>query len=618
MRPENIFNFYFLLVLLVFLSCQSTNTSKHYDVLVLGAGTGATAAAIQAARSGAQTLWINPLEWPGGMLTSAGVSATDGNHRLPAGLWGEFRDSLRKHYGGADSLFTGWVSNTMFEPKVGAYYLNQIIASTSNLTVWNNSIWSTINKGEAWEVTTLGKDGAQIVTATILVDGTDLGDVAAAAGVGYDLGMDSQSNSKEAIAPQQANNIIQDLTYAAILKDYGPGTDHTIEKPAGYDPTVFYCACQHPKCENEKPHPCDKMLTYGELPNDKFMINWPKFGNDYYTNIVEASAAERLDAYRAAKLKTLQFIYYIQEELGYKNLGIAKDEFPTDDGLPLYPYHREGRRIHGLTRLNVNHISNPYDYTLYRVGGIVGDYPIDHHHAENPDAPEIDFPMVPSFSIPLGCLIPSGPDDLIVADKAISVSNIVNGSSRLQPVVLQIGQAAGLIAAMAVQKDVSPKDLSVRAIQEEILHYDGYLMPLIDVTPDDPHFESIQRVASTGMLRAKGIPYQWANQTWFYPDSLITADALITNLRVFKADLDFESSVDALNIESAISIVNQLTEHQHTNEQIQQRWETKFNLTNFDISRPITKRELAVLIDFTIDPFHRWPVDFSGTMKSPK
>ena len=38
-----------------------------------------------------------------------------------------------------------------------------------------------------------------------------------------------------------------------------------------------------------------------------------------------------------------RFVYYLQTELGYKNLGIA-DEYPTKDKLPMIPYHRESRR----------------------------------------------------------------------------------------------------------------------------------------------------------------------------------------------------------------------------------------------------------------------------------
>jgi hypothetical protein len=38
--------------------------------------------------------------------------------------------------------------------------------------------------------------------------------------------MDAQSTYQERVAPQQANDIIQDLTYVAVLKDY-----HQVQKP---------------------------------------------------------------------------------------------------------------------------------------------------------------------------------------------------------------------------------------------------------------------------------------------------------------------------------------------------------------------------------------------------
>lgn len=34
------------------------------------------------------------------MLTSRGVSATDGNYALRGGIWDEFRSELERHYGG--------------------------------------------------------------------------------------------------------------------------------------------------------------------------------------------------------------------------------------------------------------------------------------------------------------------------------------------------------------------------------------------------------------------------------------------------------------------------------------------------------------------------------------
>ena len=132
----------------------------------------------------------------------------------------------------------------------------------------------------------------------------------------------------------------------------------------------------------------------------------------------------------------------MQTELGMKNIGLADDEL--DGGMALIPYNREGRRVKGLVRMNINHIKKPYDHTLYRTGISVGDYPVDHHHARYPGkVPEIEFPPIPAYSIPMGALIPENIDGLIVCEKGISVTNIVNGTTRLQPVVLLTGQAAG-------------------------------------------------------------------------------------------------------------------------------------------------------------------------------
>ena len=94
--------------------------SQTYDVVVAGGGTGGTAAAIEAARGGARTLVVEEGTWLGGVLTSAGVSAVDGNYRLRGGIFGEFADSLAARYGGYDALRSGWVSNILFNPRVGA------------------------------------------------------------------------------------------------------------------------------------------------------------------------------------------------------------------------------------------------------------------------------------------------------------------------------------------------------------------------------------------------------------------------------------------------------------------------------------------------------------------
>jgi NADPH-dependent 2,4-dienoyl-CoA reductase/sulfur reductase-like enzyme len=52
------------------------------DVLVIGGGASGVMAGIQAARLGVKVTIIEEEAWLGGMLTSAGVSAIDGNHHL--------------------------------------------------------------------------------------------------------------------------------------------------------------------------------------------------------------------------------------------------------------------------------------------------------------------------------------------------------------------------------------------------------------------------------------------------------------------------------------------------------------------------------------------------------
>ena len=96
------------MVTLCTLNC-SQNKSLTYDIVIVGGGTSGTAAAIQAGRLGAEVLLLQEKDWLGGMLTAAGVSATDGNHKLPSGIW-EFRDSLYARYGSPKALSTGWVS----------------------------------------------------------------------------------------------------------------------------------------------------------------------------------------------------------------------------------------------------------------------------------------------------------------------------------------------------------------------------------------------------------------------------------------------------------------------------------------------------------------------------
>lgn len=490
-------------------------------VLVVGGGASGTPAAIQAARSGAEVILIEETPWLGGMLTAAGVGATDGNHKLPSGLWGEFRQKLREHYGGAEAVETGWVSNTLFEPHIGNKIWNEMADAESSLQrIHGYHIIDAEMRGEQIHQLTFENEAGKKVKirAEVYIDATELGDLIALSGAEYLTGNDSKDN------PHDEN--IQDLTYVAVLKDFGPDADKTIEKPVNYDPTEFDCICKELCDDPEREVPdCETFLRYGRMPNAKYMINWPNNGNDYFLNPIPMNFEERIEAYKPAKARSLDLLYLLQTKAGYKNLGLADDEYPTDDLLPFIPYHRESRRIKGEIQFKVADILDPYadpDRKFYQQAIAVGDYPLDLHHDKNPNAPEESFPPVPSFSIPYQALLPETISNLIAAEKSISVTHRANGSTRLQPCVMLIGQAAGMAAAMASEEDLSPKDIFIRDLQENLLSADCWLMPFIDTQPADWFFKAAQKAGLSGKIRGHGVPYKWANQTWFYPDSTVT------------------------------------------------------------------------------------------------
>lgn len=278
--------------------------------------------------------------------------------------------------------------------------------------------------------------------------------------------------------------------------------------------------------------------------------------------------------------------------------------------------------------MNINHLTQPFDQPekLYRTGIAVGDYPVDHHHAPEKNAPDIDFPRVPSFNIALGALIPQSIEGLIVCEKGISVSNIVNGSSRLQPCVLLTGQAGGILAALSIQQKKSVSQISVRAVQKELLKRKAHLLPYIDVLPNSIYWESIQRVGVTGILKGVGVPEGWANKTFFYPDSTITDQELAKGLVEFenKFPVGKYQSGKSLSIRSAWNMLVEMQHHYRIRLKIPHKfpsiiadeWKSvfkeKLGLENVDGNRSVTRKELAVMIDALAQNLFERDVDLLG------
>ena len=616
-----------LVLFFIFLiGCNNNRNVERVDVLIIGGGASGTSAGIQAARMGCNTLIVEETTWLGGMLTSAGVSAIDGNHRLPSGIWGEFRDSLFNRYGSPEALKTGWVSNVLFEPSVGNSVFKSIVDNEPLLNVLYEAICISVErKNSKWKVKLQVNGKTKYIESPVLIDATELGDIAKLCGVKYDIGMESRDKTKESIAPPASNNIVQDLTYVAILKDYG--YDVPVARPDGYDPALFACTCTNDLCvspkEPERMWSKEMMITYGKLPNDKYMINWPIEGNDYYVNLIEMSREERTEALKKAKHHTLCYLYFLQSELGFTTFGLADDEYPTDDRLPFIPYHRESRRIHGKVRFLLEHITDPYKQTqkLYRTNVAVGDYPVDHHHLRydgTEELPDLHFYAIPSYGLPLGTLIPENTKGLIVAEKSISVSNIVNGTTRLQPVVLQIGQVAGVLAAISVKENINIEDISVRTVQKTLLDNNGYIMPFLDVSHEHKLFKAFQRIGATGILQGEGRNEGWANQTWLRSGELLLPSEL-EGLKEIYPYVSLGGLSENVTVLETMALIKTIAEAEKIVLPEDINRIAKDICTTNDLKLPenneaVTREIFALLVDELLNPFDK-EVDIYGDFR---
>lgn len=605
------------------MSVMSCSEPQQVEVLIVGGGASGVAAGIQSARMGVRTMIVEETPWLGGMLTSAGVSCVDGNYQLRSGIFGEFADSLAARYGGYEALKTGWVSNINFDPHIGQEILtNMAEACGGLLNVRREAVFTSVKRSgdDDWIVDFRDADGRKFsIKADVLIDATELGDVAKACGVDYRVGMEASSQTGESIAPDESNDVIQDLTAVAFLKDYGPDADMTIDCPEGYDPMLFADSARNPLSSEtaetgQTIWSPEMMITYGRTPGGRYMINWPIYGNDYYTNMIDMSPEDRKAAFEEAKNFTLCFVYFIQNHLGMKNLGLADDVFPTDDKMPFIPYHRESRRIVGEAFFTMDAAADPYGYDkpYYRTGIAVGDYAVDHHHFRHPDwksLPDLHFYPIPSFNVPMGVMVPKQDDvdDLIVAEKSVSVSNLINGATRLQPVVMQIGQAAGALAALSCLEGKDVRSVGVRQVQEALLDDGCYIMPYLDLPVNDRHFKALQRIGATGILRGEGRNVGWANQTWFRASDPLMAEDI-------HAEGYYEGSLELPSGEVSVGELIELLRGFGAAIPYGEvdGWWQKLGLENYDAERTATRKEAAVVVDAAVDLFGLFEVDYDG------
>ena len=358
------------------------------------------------------------------------------------------------------------------------------------------------------------------------IDATELGDLLPMTGTEYVSGAESKAQTGELHAADiadPANN--QAWTYVLGI-DYLDGEDHTIEKPEEYDFWKEYIPSLRPAWAPGKlfsedySTPSNPAVTRkgflnplssvgesgfnwwdyrkvinrgsfidGTFASDITLLNWPQ--NDYFAgNLIDVSEDEFKAQVKHSKQLTLSFLYWLQTECprrdgktGWPGIRMRKDMFDTEDGMALYPYIRESRRIKAVTTVLEEHIGTTNrklvsgDNKAFQFWDSVGigQYHLDLHPSCGGDN-YIDTGSLP-FQIPLGCMIPVRVENLIPACKNIGTTHITNGCYRLHPVEWSIGEAAGCLAVFIQRNRLTPRTLweqkDMVALFQEYLHMQG-------------------------------------------------------------------------------------------------------------------------------------------------
>jgi len=265
--------------------------------------------------------------------------------------------------------------------------------------------------------------------------------------------------------------------------DYKPGETHTIDRPAEYarwrGTMVDVDGTAWPLLSFEEP--ANKRIGFdpvartgywsyrriidrtlyaaGHHESDITLVNW--WQNDYsFGPLVGVSPDEAQRHRRAAESLSLCLLYWLQTEaprpdggMGWPGLRLRPDIVGTSNGLAMYPYIRESRRL--ITRTIVREqdvlktLLPPGTITTAFADSVgIGHYAMDLHRTTRGDTGGYGETL--PFQIPLGALVPVRVRNLLPACKNLGVTHLTNGCFRLHPIEWNIGEAAGHLAATAL------------------------------------------------------------------------------------------------------------------------------------------------------------------------
>ena len=426
------------------------------DVLVVGGGPAGTAAAIAAARLGADVLLVERYNHLGGLSTGGLVIWIDrmtdwsGRHIIK-GIANELMERLPKHaiagperpdWGSKDAATAAhWAQRTAayhgivtWSPTIDPEALKtesmQMVCEAKVqllLHAWATApiLEGNVVKGAVFE----SKEGRHAIFAKVVVDTTGDADLIARTQASFESDID-EGDIHHCINTAFLFGGIDMERWLAFRKN---------------DPQGF---SQFMALGREK-------LKFFEKP----FVSW--------RNDVALFMGPRLAGYSAVDVEDLTAVELRSRQLTVGHLEVYRTSAPGFAnaflmlGAPQIGV-RHSRRLRGLNKVT----REQWDT------GRIWDDEIGVSTSLSPKFPNI--------SVPYGALVPAELDNILGAGRHVACDPSSHSFLREIPQCWLTGQAAGIAAALSAGSGRAPRDVPPRAIQQELLHEGAYLSPAIE------------------------------------------------------------------------------------------------------------------------------------------
>jgi hypothetical protein len=409
----------------------SAAQTPSVPILVVGGTPAGVAAAVAAAREGANVTLVSPRQVLGGILTDAMMDQWDlnvapGGGTVQGGLFSEIHAAL----------------GDAFTPAAAAREFGALVTNEPRIRL--------VTGARAVSVTTApGADGRLVddvafarddgtrfdLAAAAVVDATDNGDVAAMAGGRYDLGR-QDTGVDERMQPVTLMFTVRGVDWQRIFAGYSRAR---YGRGGATDRRAWGFAKLLPAYRPLSPDVVVRDLNLGREPDGEVTVN--------AINVLGIDGRYPGEIARARAIsedETPNLLAFLRARLaGFETAALSRYASAV--------YVRETRHFAGLERLTAGDVWSgkiPAD----TIG--LASYPLDLHPVTASD--KLAYaPIRHVYGIPLGALVPRDLANVILASPAISATHIAAGSARVIPTTIEEGEAAGVAAALAQREHLA-------------------------------------------------------------------------------------------------------------------------------------------------------------------